>query len=384
MNRFEKFSSLIFEITRQWHRISTEEMLKYDLKGSYALYLSKISNHPEGVTAARLSEECSRDKADVSRAVSAMINKGLIYRDAKAKNTYRAPLKLTELGLSVAKHVENRSTHAVDNASYGISDEDRATFYAVLEKITDNLKNINRSIQNENKIKMVLFDLDGTLAPMNMDDFMKAYFGSICARMAPFGYDPEELVKAIWSGTKAMVANDGTATNETVFWKVFLKHYPSFSEKHINEFDNYYIEDFDNVSAVCTPNPKAQKVVELIKEKGLRCALATNPFFPSVATEKRIAWAGFSTSDFEIFTTYENSCYAKPNLKYYEEVIGKLGVSPDECLMIGNDVDEDMCAKELGMRVFLVTDNLINKQNKDISQYPNGSFTDLIEFIKEI
>ncbi len=384
MNRFEKFSSLIFEVTRQWHRISTEEMAKYDLKGSYALYLSKMSSYPEGITAARLSEECSRDKADVSRAVSAMINKGLIFKDPKAKNSYRALLKLTESGLSVAYHVEKRSSHAVDNASEGISDEDRATFYTVLEKITDNLKNINKGSANKKHIKMVLFDLDGTLAPMKMDEFMKAYFGSICTRMAPFGYDPDELVKAIWNGTKAMVANDGDSTNEEIFWKEFRRHYPEFSEKHISEFDNYYIEDFDNVSVVCTPDPKAKEALELIKAKGLRCALATNPFFPSIATEKRIAWAGFSPSDFELFTTYENSNYAKPNLKYYEEVIGKLGVSPYECLMVGNDVDEDMCARELGMKVFLITDNLINKQNKDISQYPNGNFKDLIEFINRI
>jgi hypothetical protein len=51
--------------------------------------------------------------------------------------------------------------------------------------------------------------------------------------------------------------------------------------------------------------------------------------------------------------------------------------------MVGNDVTEDMVAKTLGMEVFLVTDCLINKENQDISQYPNGSFPQLLQWLKE-
>ena len=51
--------------------------------------------------------------------------------------------------------------------------------------------------------------------------------------------------------------------------------------------------------------------------------------------------------------------------------------------MVGNDTSEDMVAKTLGMKVFLLTDCLINKSNEDISKYKNGSFKDLIEYIKK-
>jgi FMN phosphatase YigB (HAD superfamily) len=37
-------------------------------------------------------------------------------------------------------------------------------------------------------LKAVLFDLDGTLLPMDMDKFIKTYFGGLAKRMAPFGY----------------------------------------------------------------------------------------------------------------------------------------------------------------------------------------------------
>ena len=50
--------------------------------------------------------------------------------------------------------------------------------------------------------------------------------------------------------------------------------------------------------------------------------------------------------------------------------------------MIGNDVTEDMVAEKLGMKVFLITDCMINKENKDISMYPSGSFKDAIAYLK--
>lgn len=49
--------------------------------------------------------------------------------------------------------------------------------------------------------------------------------------------------------------------------------------------------------------------------------------------------------------------------------------------MVGNDVSDDMVARDLGMQVFLLTDCLINKNEVDISQFPHGSFEELMAFI---
>ena len=88
--------------------------------------------------------------------------------------------------------------------------------------------------------------------------------------------------------------------------------------------------------------------------------------------------------DFEWITTYENSKYCKPNLRYYQEVLERLGVAPEDCLMVGNDVGDDMVAEELGMQVFLLTDCLINKTDKDLSRYPNGGFDELLRFLESM
>jgi len=233
-------------------------------------------------------------------------------------------------------------------------------------------------------IKAVLFDLDGTLLPMDPDVFIKAYFGGISARLAPRGYEPKRFIDAIWKGTAAMVKNDGSMTNEEVFWATFTGFFGENARDDIPYFDAFYREDFDKVSDSCGFAPESAEIIKTLKKRGIRVALATNPIFPSIATEKRMAWAGLKPSDFELYTTYENSRYCKPNPKYYIDILNELGLPAEECLMVGNDVTEDMVAKTLGMKVFLLTDFIINKENKDISEYPHGGYAELKAFLEEI
>ncbi len=234
------------------------------------------------------------------------------------------------------------------------------------------------------KITTVLFDLDGTLLPMDQDVFVKAYFGGLTKKLAPLGYEPEVLVKAIWKGTEYMIKNDGKASNESVFWNAFAEIFGEKVREDETTFDHFYRNEFSKVKEVCGFNPAALKVIELLRDKGITTALATNPIFPQIATHSRVKWAGLKPEDFALITTYENSNYCKPNPKYFLEITEKLGVTPEECLMVGNDVGDDMVAEDLGMKVFLLTDNLINKSRKDISRLPKGDFDDLLIFIEKI
>lgn len=229
-------------------------------------------------------------------------------------------------------------------------------------------------------ITTVLFDLDGTLLPMDQDEFTRGYFGLLTAKMAPRGYDPEGLIDAVWAGTAAMVKNDGSQTNEDVFWQTFARRLgrAALSDKPL--FDEFYATEFQGARAFCGYNPLAAETVRAIKAAGCRAVLATNPIFPAVGTRARIGWAGLEPSDFALCTTYENSHWCKPSLSYYQEILDTLGLRPEECLMVGNDVAEDMAARELGMQVFLITDCLINRQGGAVSAYPNGGFRELMEF----
>lgn len=191
----------------------------------------------------------------------------------------------------------------------------------------------------------VLFDLDGTLLPMNMDDFMDTYFKALESRFETLGFDPEKIKKCLWAGTKAMVANEGYITNEECFWNVFEKYFSDDGKK-------------------------------LERRKRIKIEREMTKFYKSDFQVAR-----FEPDEFLHVTTYENSCFSKPNLNYYRHLLKTLDKDAEDCLMVGNDVDEDMCALEIGMDVFLLNECLINSKKKDISQYKKGNWKVFREYI---
>ena len=153
LERFEKFSFAISKISRCWNKIAAEEMEKYSLKGPCALYLLTIYRNDGGITVTKLAEICSRDKADVSRAVSLMETGGLVVKESMGQNLYRAKIMLTEKGKKAAENVSKRACLAVDTAGNGVTDEDRITFYNTLEHIAENLEKIcNNGLPEQEKI----------------------------------------------------------------------------------------------------------------------------------------------------------------------------------------------------------------------------------------
>ena len=232
-------------------------------------------------------------------------------------------------------------------------------------------------------IDIVLFDLDGTLLPMDQEVFVKTYMGLLAAWMATYGYEPKRLVKTVWDGTTAMMKNESEKTNEEVFWDLFRREYGPRADEDLQLFEEFYATEFGKARTSCGFNPAAAEVIGMLKEKGVRCVLATNPLFPRTATMQRIRWAGLDPADFDLVTTYEDSRRCKPNMDYYREILNAIGAEPGECLMVGNDAREDMIAEKLGMQVFLLTDCLLHAEGKDICRWPNGGFGELKAFLEE-
>ena len=234
-------------------------------------------------------------------------------------------------------------------------------------------------------IKAVLFDLDATLLPMDQKAFLDTYFGLLTRTMVACGYDGEIFVKALKAGTDAIIKNDGSVTNEPAFWRTFDAFYEGREKPRRTVFDRFYSEVFVGTRAACFDDERPRKIVDKVKEKGLIAALATAPAFPAVATETRMGYVGLSPADFSLVTSYENCSFCKPNPKYYLDVAARLGVTPAECLMVGNDVTDDILpALETGMQVFLVTDYLINRIDADIDGWPHGDYDALLAFIASI
>lgn len=231
--------------------------------------------------------------------------------------------------------------------------------------------------------KNILFDLDGTLLPMDIDLFEKAYFKGLCKSMID-KIEPQELYKHIWGGTKAMILNDGSKTNMEVFKDYFNTNTELDYDTCESIFMEYYKTAFQDCIQACSVSEISKKIVDELQNKGYRVAIATNPIFPQIATYSRLNWLGINPKSIELVTTFENSYHAKPNPAYFQEVCDRLQVEPKDCIMIGNDVTEDGIASTLGMEVMLIGDCLLNKNNLSIDHFPMGSLSQLYEWAKRL
>lgn len=229
-------------------------------------------------------------------------------------------------------------------------------------------------------ITTVLTDLDGTLIPFEQEDFIKLYFSYLSKALAPLGYEPKEVVNAVWRGMDAMVRNDGSRTNCEAFWQTFRWLTPGKPDAK-PVCDSFYTGDFDKVRACLKYAPDRAPLIKRLKAAELRVVLATNPVFPPDGVKTRMKWVGLSEDDFELITTYDNSTCCKPNPAYFAEILAKLGVEPQNAMMIGNSVPEDIkAAQAAGMQAFLVPEFLENPQGEDISAFPQGTLDEAVDY----
>jgi len=225
----------------------------------------------------------------------------------------------------------------------------------------------------------IFFDLDGTLLPLDMDDFFGAYNEGAHQSGVFELISPEDFGKAVYT----MIGNDGQMTNKECFFGAAAKLGGAEPEVIEEAFNAFYKGAFLNLKKHTRTEIKVGEVVRIARQKGYRMVLATQPLFPEIATDKRIEWAGLKRDDFEYVSYYHNSHYCKPNPKYFEEIMGKIGVTADRCYIVGNDVKDDMCAVKLGFEGFLVLDHAVGDVS-EAKQCKKGGYSDLLRFAESL
>ena len=236
-------------------------------------------------------------------------------------------------------------------------------------------------------IDTIMFDLDGTLLRIPQSTFISAYFAELGKVFARMGMDAETSIKAVWTGTKAMLLNDGTELNANKFWDTFARTLSLTAERRLAveaACDSFYTNEFDIVKKHAEPSDIPKRLVPSLADKGFTLVLATNPLFPACAVETRLGWIGLRLSDFKLVTHYSNSTFCKPNPGYYNEIFSKIGKKPQQCLMVGNNPSEDMCAGKLGAETYLVPDYLENEAGLDISAYRSGNIGQMEEYLLDL
>lgn len=233
--------------------------------------------------------------------------------------------------------------------------------------------------------KLIMSDMDNTLVPIHTQEkFVEIWFRDIAKKLYEYGLDQAVALHAINNGYRAMAQNDGGMKNIDVFYKVACEE-SGYSRKAFEEvMDDYYATTFMNVRAIAQENPYAVEIASLMRQKAAYAVIATMPMFPLSACDTRLRWVGLQADMFDYATSCDTSSYCKPNVNYYAEILERFGAKPEEALMIGNDVREDMePCKKLGIDTFLVTDHIIT-HGMDYSEYRRGSYPDLIAYLNKL
>lgn len=234
--------------------------------------------------------------------------------------------------------------------------------------------------------KAILFDLDGTLLNIDMNYFIPHYLKAMQkAWDEQGGNNPEQFIARVLESTGVMIKDKSP---EKLNMEVFMNHFFSSQEYNLDKtkrfFDDFYQEIFPQLYIYTEPFLEIPALMEEAFKKDIPVVIATNAVFPAPAIQARLEWAKVADFPYKLITSYENMHFCKPHVEYYQEIAQKINIPADTCLMVGNDVGEDLPASLAGMKTFLLEEKLID--NKEVPYVADwrGKINDLTAFIREL
>ncbi|MRS11590.1 MAG: HAD family phosphatase [Actinobacteria bacterium] len=209
-------------------------------------------------------------------------------------------------------------------------------------------------------IRAILLDLDGTLLDLDLRAFLDRYFAALDLASAPLAArasDPASFMRSLHDAVGAMMQPHPGAVNRDVFYRHLLEHTGIDLAFEWQVYERFYAEVFPTLRDTAKPAAGARRVVTVAAELGLKTAVATNPIFPRIAIDHRIAWAGLDDLAFGAVTSYEEMAACKPHADYFRQTADMLDVAPEDCIMVGDDRVLDMSAADVGMGTYYVGDD---------------------------
>lgn len=208
------------------------------------------------------------------------------------------------------------------------------------------------------KPQAILFDLDGTLIDSTTDRFLPPYFAALMKQVAHL-IPPDKFIAQLSASTRAMVANtDLTQTMEEKFAADFFQSIGVARETLVPLFDYFYKREYPKLRSLVHPVPDARRAVELAIQQGYQVVVATMPVFPGTALRQRMEWGGVADLPWALVTDYETMHASKPHSTYYREIASLIHCAPEDCVMVGNEIVNDIApAKRAGMKTFFATND---------------------------
>jgi len=217
-----------------------------------------------------------------------------------------------------------------------------------------------------------------------MTEFISRYVCGLATYCKEYA-KPKKFEAAMLEAIRSLILCDGngTLTNEQRFVSHLQKALTVPQMVVRDCFDGFQRSGLADLKSLVKPIPLARKIVEECLAQGVPLVLATNPVFPEFMIKARLHWAELDDLQFAHLTSFENSCFCKPQAGYFLEIATLFNVSPQDCLMVGNDTSHDLSAAAVGMETYLVDTWLIDREESSWPCQNRGDHSALQFFLRE-
>lgn len=188
------------------------------------------------------------------------------------------------------------------------------------------------------KIKAIIFDMDGVLI-----DAKEWHYEALNRALTLFGMEI--------SRHDHLVTYDGLPTKTKLKMLSMERGLPSALHEFINEMKQVYTMGV--IYAKCKPTFYHQFALSRLQAQGYRMAVCSNSIRQTV--NMMLDLAGLLPF-IEFFLSNEDVSQPKPAPDMYIEAIRRMGLTPDECLIVEDHPNGIKAARDSGAHVLCVND----------------------------
>ncbi len=225
-------------------------------------------------------------------------------------------------------------------------------------------------------IKAVLLDLDNTLLHNHDKAFAAAYLRLVGEYLGA-RWRRDDLSGTFLRAIRALAGRrDMQQTNTDLLLSILCQEMGVPASDIHAALEDFHHKRYPSLNTYARPVPGAAALVEALRDQQYAVAIVTNPIYPAEAIRQRLAWANLPhTFDaYALVTNADIMRFTKADPAFYVEVVARIGVEPDEAIMIGDSFKNDIQpARQVGLHTYQVVAEPPAKSKSDAA----GTLQDL-------
>ena len=125
----------------------------------------------------------------------------------------------------------------------------------------------------------------------------------------------------------------------------------------VSDIQPLYQSSYEQTRGDASAAPDARQLVEALLDQGLAVAIVANPIYREAVVVQRLQWAGLGDfiASFAFLCASEYMHFAKADPAFYAELIARIGIEPDEALLVCDNRQNDVLpAETVGLHTWLL------------------------------